>query len=267
MPEEEKLNLVSEKIYLLAFCVGLFLVAIFLLMWVIPQGFIEYNFGINIVSSLFSTILTVIFLSVFLAVREEREWKNVKSAVYSMLSMQSGLLFGELLKFVEDETDEIGFKFSLSCTKDAKIRKEMIFSKLSELNKKAPLQLTSSYVSIYRSNRDLVKLFSDVKRDMGDIQVRYGRHLTSKITERLIRIQDLLELVNLSFELDLRWNELKGKSPLVIDLVNKLISNQTQGQELASIDLIQKTLPSSINTLIREIYELWKMGIEFDHLA
>jgi len=256
-------NVISEKAYLLTFSVILTFFILFL-SWFILQGLIEYNFGISIVTSLVSMTLTVIFLGVFLAVREEREWKIVKKAVASMISMQSALLFGELLKFVENEIDEIGFKISLSYTKDAKIRKEMIFSKLSELHEREPLKLTLPYVSVFRSNKELLKLFLDIKRDIGDIQIRYGRHLTSKITERLIKIQDQLELLNLTYEIDLRWNKLQSQSPILKDLVNKLISNQMQGQEFSSMDLIQNMLPTSIKTLVQEIYELWKMGIEFD---
>ena len=256
--------MISEKVYLLIFCAILILVSILLLSWFIPQGFIEYNFGIGIVTSLVSTILTVIFLSLFLAVREEREWKIVKKTVYSMISMQSALLFGELLRFTENELDELGFKLSVSHIKDAKIKKEMILSKLSELYKKEQLQLTSSYVSVFRSHKELLKPFLDIKRDIGDIQIRYARHLTSEITEKLIRIQDLLELVNLSYEIDLRWNKLQGQLPVLKDLIHKLTSNQTQGQELPSADFFQNGLQTVIKFLVQEIYELWKMGIEFD---
>lgn len=264
MPEEKNLKVISEKAYLITFSVFLTVISILLLSWFIPKGFIEYNFGISIVTSLVSTDLTVVFLSVFLAIREEREWRTVKKSVYSMISMQSGLLFGELLRFTEKEIDEVGFKYSLLYIKDVKIRKEMIFSKLSELNKKEPLQLTLSDVSVFRSDKELLKLFLDIKRDIGDIQIRYGRHLTSKITERLIKIQDALELVNLSFEMDSRWNKLQGQLPLLRDLVNKLTSNQTQDHKGASIDLFQDLLSTCIKAIVQEIFELWKVGIEFE---
>lgn len=258
------MNLISEKAYLLIFSAILIIVSILLSGWLIPQGFIEYNFGISLVTGLVSTILTVIFLSLFLSVREEREWKIVKKAVYSMISMQSALLFSELLKFTENEIDEMVFKLSLSHFQDAKMRKEMIVSKLSELNKKETLQLTSSYVSHFRSDKELLKPFLDIKKDIGDIQIRYGRHFTSKITERLIKIQDLLELVNLGYEVDLRWNTLQGQVPLLKDLVDKLISSRMQGQKLPSTDFFQNGLPVFIKLLVQETYALWKMGIEFD---
>jgi hypothetical protein len=172
------------------------------------------------------------------------------------------LLFGELLLFTENELDEIGFKLSLLYAKDVSIRKEMILSKLSELIKKEPLQLTSLYVTVFRSDTILTKLFLDIKKNLGDVQVRYGRHLNPKITESLIITQDLLELWNMSYEMDLRWNKPQGQS--LIDLANKLMSSQQQDQKLSSIALIENVLPTYVKRLLQEIYELWKMGIEFD---
>lgn len=245
---KKKLNVVSERVYLFAFSVILIL--------------LSFLFSTTI---LVSTVLTVVFLSLFLTIREEREWRSVKNAVFSMIGMQSSLLFGELLRFTENELDEPVFKLSLMYTQDVKIRKEMIFSKLSELRKREPFQLTPSYVSVFRSDKEMLNLFLDIKRELGDVQIKYGRHLTSKLTARLIKIQDLLELMNNSYEMDLRLNKLQGQLPLLRDLISKLISNQKQDQKLFSIDLIQNILPTCTKSLFQEIYELWKLGIEFDY--
>jgi hypothetical protein len=94
---------------------------------------------------------------VFFDLREELEWKTVKKAVYSSIGLELALLFGELLRVVENEMDEFGFKLSLTYVKDAKIRKKMIFAKLSELQKKEKLQLTSSYVSTFRKDKETLK--------------------------------------------------------------------------------------------------------------
>ena len=254
---------ISEKTYLIIFSVVLSVISVLLLTWVIPNGFIEYNLGINIFTSLVSTVITVIFLSVFLTIREEREWKIVKKTVYAMIGTELAILFAELLRLTENEIEEIGFKSSLLYTKDAKIRKEMIFSKLSELQKKEPLQLTASSVSIFRSDKELLASFLDIKRNLRDVQIRYGRHLTSKITERLIKLQDLLELMNMSYKLDIMWNKLQSQLPLLKELMHKLMP-QMSDQNLSSIDLVQNALPTCIKFLIQVTYELWKMGIEFD---
>lgn len=258
------MNLISEKAYLLLVSIVLSAISVFILTWAIPKG-LEYNLGINIFASLVTTVITLIFVSLFLSIREEQEWRTVKKMVYSMISTQSGLLFGELLRFTESATDEVSFKYSLLYTKDVKIRKQMIFSKLAELNKREPLQLNSSYVSVCRADKELLKLFLDIKGDIRDIQIRYGRHLNSKITERLIKILDGLELINLSFEMDSRWNKLKDELSRLGELMKKLVSDQTQEHKGASIDLFQDMLSACIKTLAQEIYELWKAGIEFDY--
>ena len=180
-----------------------------------------------------------------------------------MIGTELAILFAELLRLTENEIEEIGFKSSLLYTKDAKIRKEMIFSKLSELQKKEPLQLTASSVSIFRSDKELLASFLDIKRNLRDVQIRYGRHLTSKITERLIKLQDLLELMNMSYKLDIMWNKLQSQLPLLKELMHKLMP-QMSDQNLSSIDLVQNALPTCIKFLIQVTYELWKMGIEFD---
>ena len=200
---------------------------------------------------------------VFFDLREELEWKTVKKVVYSEIGIELSSLFGELLRLTEDEIEEVGFKSSLLYTKDAKIRKEMIFSKISELQKKEPLQLTLSAISIFRSDKEMLASFSNIKKNLGDVQIRYGRHLNSKITERLIKLQYSLELMNTGYKLDLAWNKLQSQLPLLKELMHKLMP-EMHDQDLSSIDLTQKSLPTCIKSLVQEIYELWKMGIEFD---
>ena len=256
-----KLTVVSERIYLIVFFLALAIIVILLLAWIIPKGIVEYNLGINLVTSLVSTDITVIFLSLFLTIREEREWKIVKRNVYAMIGMELGLLFAELLRFAENEIEEIGFKSSLLYTKDSRIRKEMIFSKLSDLQKKEPPQLTPSFVSMFRLDEGLLASLSDIKRNLGDVQIRYGRHLNSKITERLIKLQELLELMNLSHKLDIAWNK-QLQLPLFKELMHKLMP-QVNEQNLSSTDLTLNVLPTCVKSLIQETYELWKIGMEF----
>lgn len=254
---------ISEKTSLIIFSIVMSLIVVFLLAWIIPKGLIEYNFGINLVTSFLSTVITVIVLNVLLSIREEREWNVIKKNAYAMIGTELGVLFAELLMFTENEIEEIGFKLSLSFTKDSRIRKEMIFSKLAELQKKEPLQLTPSSVSMFRSDKELLTSLSEIKRNLGDVQIRYGRHLTSKITERLIKVQDLLESMNMTYKADTIWNKFQSQEPLVRELIHKLMP-QMHDQNLSSIDLIQNVLPSCIKSLIQEIRELWKLGIEFD---
>ena len=254
------MTLISEKTYLILFSIVISAIVVLLLAWIMPNGFIEYNFGINIVTSLLSTEITVIFLSLLLTIREEREWSIVRKNAYAMIGTELGLLFAELLRFTENEIEEIGFKLSLSFTKDSKIRKEMIFSKLAELQKKEPLQLTSSSVSTFSSDKELLTLLSEIKRNLGDVQIRYGRHLTSKITERLIKLQTGLESMTMIYKLDTTW-KLQLQSPLLKEMMHKLMP-QMHDQNLS--DLMQIILPTLVKSLIQETYETWKLGIEFD---
>jgi hypothetical protein len=257
------LNIISEKAYLIVFSIAMSVLIVLFLLWIVPKGLIEYNFGINVVTSLLSTVITVIFLSLFLAIREEGEWGVVKKNAYAMIGTELGILFAELLRFTENELDEIGFKSALLFTKDSKIRRQMIFSKLSELQKKEPFQLVPSSFSIFRSDRALLTFFLDVKRNLGDVQIRYERHLNSKVTERLMKLQSLLELMNMTHRLDTAWNSLQGQMPLLKELMNRFMPKMLD-QNLSSTDLVQNVLPTYTKSLIQELYELWKLGIEFD---
>lgn len=251
----------SEKTYLLIFSIALSGLSAFLYLVVIPEGWIEYNLGTNLFASLVTTVITVVFLSVFLAVREEREWRTVKEYVISTIATELSALFGEILRLTESEIDESSFKLSLSITKEAKIRKEMIFSKLSELHKKKSLELTPSAISAFKSNKEMLVLFSNIKKNLADIQIRYGRHLNSKITEELIRLQDALELVKVSHKLDRQWNNFQQT---MLPPLKAILNNIMQDQKISSIMPLEHTLPVAIRTLIHEIHELWKLEIQFD---
>lgn len=111
-----------------------------------------------------------------------------------------------------------------------------------------------------KSNKELLAVFSDIKKNLGDVQIRYGRHLNSKITERLMRLQDALELVNYSFKMDKMWNNLEQNlTPPLKDLMNNLMHDQN----MSSFDPLELTLSPAIKTLIQETYELWKLEIQF----
>jgi hypothetical protein len=185
------LTVVSERTYLIIFSLTLAIIVIILLAWAMPIGIVEYNWGKSIVTSLLSTAITVVFLSLLLKMREEREWKAVKKNAYYTIETELGQLFGELLRFTENELDETGFKLSLSYAKDSKVRKEMIFSKLSDLRKKEPFQLNPSSFSMFRSDEGLLASLSEMKNSIADVQIRYGKHLNSKITTSLINLQTL----------------------------------------------------------------------------
>ena len=254
------MTIISEKTCLIIFSIALSVIVVLLLALIIPQGFIEYNLGISIATSLVSTAITIVFLSLFLMIRGEREWSPVKRNVYAMIGTELGPLFSGLLSFTESEIDVMGFQSSLLYTKDNKIRKEIILSKLAELQKKEPLQLIPSSVSVFRSEKGL---FLDTKRNLRDAQIMYGRHLNPTITEKLMNVQDLLEAMNMTFEVETKLNNLQSQLLPYVELMHKLMP-QMRDEDLSSTALIQKLLPAYVKSLIQKTYELWNLGIEFD---
>jgi hypothetical protein len=122
---------ITEKLYLLILSSLLILVSIGLIAFFSPN-----SLGYDLALSLISTGITVFFLDLMLTLREERDWRNVKKYAYLSIAAENSVIFSELLRYVEIEGNEKLFKLSLSQFYDKKVRSDMIFAKLLELQKK-----------------------------------------------------------------------------------------------------------------------------------
>jgi hypothetical protein len=169
--------LLSEKTYWFALSVAFTVLALLIWLWFIPYGILEYNLAVNLFTSSIFMVLTVVLLSWLLDLREKQEWKNVKTAVFSILSTELSLLFQELLNFVED-----GPKFSLSLAltkREAKQeRKDLIVEKLSKLQKKESVKFNNFYISHFLKDKNTLKTFMEIKKiwEMHRLDIRNISH-------------------------------------------------------------------------------------------
>lgn len=248
------MRIISERIYLILFSSALVIAS--LLVFYQPNTVISIDWKIGIVTSLLSTVLTVIFLSIFLAVREEREWRAVKVNVYSRIGMELTLLFSEIVRFVEGDFGEACFQQGLLCTSDSKIRKELIFSKLSDLNKKPNLALNEPYLSGFLSDRRMVDTLLQVKKNLFDLQISYGRHLSSKDTEAMMRIQDGIESIIRTAEMHLFLTKLTPE-------ITKMMQTFLQQQNVCEEKVYRDVITFAVKSLITELNKLWKNGLHF----
>ena len=246
----------TEKLYLLFLSIILIVVSITLLVFVTPS-----SLGYDLSLSLMSTSITVFFLDLMLIIREEREWGNIEKYVHSRIASQNSMIVSELLRFVEPEDKELLFKLTLSQLNDKKVKSEIIFRKLCELKQKETLTL-SPYAMDFNSNKESLKLFLDVKNDIADIQVRYSRQLRDpNLIERLQKIQDALELLYLNGQIGTVLPKFKNQ---VTTFQNNLQNVNTPLLNMVKNDQFTKTaMDIPIKSLITEIIELWKIGIDF----
>ena len=146
----------------------------------------------------------------------------------------------------------------------------MIFSKLLELQKKEDFNL-SSYAMDFDSNKESLRILLEAKNKLVDIQVRYSNQLRDPtLIERLQRIQDGIELLNLSVQLGSSLPKIKSQ---VTTIQNNLqnyrintpftdIIKNANLEDFSKLPAMSMNIP--IKSLINEIIELWKKGIEFN---
>jgi hypothetical protein len=256
---------ITEKSYLLLLSIFLIVVSVIMLVLVTPNS-LGYDLGL----SLISTSITVFFLDLMLIIREERDWRNVEKTAYSMISTENSVIFSELLRFIEMEGNELLFKLSLSQFNDMKVRGDMIFAKLLELQKKEEF-IFSSYALDYNSNKESIKVLLEAKNKLADIQIRYSSQLRDPtLIERLQKIQDGIELLNLSNQLGNNLPKIKSQATTIQNNlhnyhINTPFTDIIKNANLEDFNkLPEMAMNIPIKSLINEIIELWKKGFEFN---
>ncbi len=255
----------TEKSYLLILSVILIAVSIIMLVFVSPN-----SLGYDLAISLMSTSLTVFFLDLMLLVREEREWKNVEKYINRMIASENTLITSELLRYLEPEENESLFKLSLSQTNDSKLRSDMIISRLRVLQKKEDLKL-SPYAYNNSLNKESLKVLSEVKSRLADIQIKYGRQLRDPVlVEKIQKLQDGIDLLTLSGQLGNSLPKMQSQVATIQNTlksldVNAPIFNIIKNADMKDFDtLTQTAVEIPIRALLNEIIELWDMGITFN---
>jgi hypothetical protein len=254
----------TEKVYLLLLSILLIAVSIVVLSLATPN-----SLGYNLALSLISTGITVFFLDLMLTIREERDWRNVKKYAYLSIATENSVIFSELLRYIEIEGNELLFKLSLSQFNDKKVRSDMIFAKLLELQKKESFKL-SSYAMDFNSNKESLKLLLEAKNKLADIQVRYSSQLRDPtLIEKLQQIQNGIELLTLNGQLGSSLPKIKSQVTTIQNNlqnyhINAPFADIIKNANLEDFNkLTELGLELPIKSLINEIIELWNMGIEF----
>jgi hypothetical protein len=221
--------MLSEKEYWIFLIVVFACFALGLIVWLIPSKIVEYNLGVNLLTSSIFMILTVFFLSWLSKLRQDREWQDMKKQVENSLSRELYEIFCFLGGFVyPDQISPLPLK-------------DEVLRVLERINETKEASLADSAYLYYPKPQDWLlqhnlERFFDLKQSIGDLEIRYFNLMKPEIRTSLMEIQDDLTSIRDIF-----------------DFVRK--EETTEGT-------FEQPLADSILHILKEIYMLHKKGIE-----
>lgn len=215
----------------------------------ISYGILEYNLGMSLFTSSIFTVLTIVFLNFLFTSREQNEWKTVKDEVYFLIQTELGVLFYEILNYVEGG---LATEIYLSNLKKKEIRQEAFLSKLVELKDAKELKLDDTRCKLAVRVKAPLEPFSTAARTFSEVEVKYSRVLSSQVTLSLMKIQNCIRTLNNLNQLHASINEL---SPTLKPILYP--AYQEMEKE------VPKLFSSIFQKILEEIYNMHEMGIEF----
>jgi hypothetical protein len=239
---------VSLRVYWVLLC-AFFTSLALVFLGLVSYGILEYNLGVNLFTSSISTVLTIVFLNFLFTSREQNEWKTVKDEVYSMIQMELGAMFNDILNYVEDGLITKSYLLNL---KKKETRKEAFLSALTELKDAKELKLNDAEWKLMIENKTSLIAFSTAAQTLNEVEIKYSRFLSSQLTLSLIKIQNSIRMLDTLTQLH---TSMKGLSPTLRPIL--LPAYQEMEKE------IPKILSHSFKKILEEIYSMHKMGIEF----
>lgn len=243
------------KIYVSLRIFWVFLIAFFsafallVWFWLIPYENLEYNLGVNLFSSSIFMVLTIISLNVLLNAREKSEWKTVKDYAYSTIQDELGVVFNEILNYIENG---LAIKMSLLHLQDKKTRNENGLSELRKLKDAKELKLVTEELVFLLEHKSQLEAFLNVSKNLSEVEIKYSRFLPPQLALSLMKIRDSIRLLETMVQLH---TSLKNLSPILS------ISMPKEIQEMK--DEIPKIISASFKKLMEEIDNIHKIGIEF----
>jgi len=221
--------MISEKSYWFLLILGFIVFALLIWFWLIPYGIVEYSLGVNLFTSSIFMVLTVIFLSYLIALREKREWRTVETWVKKMIGRQLYHVFNTLARFIYSEP------FSPAPSKDEILK---ILEDLNEMQKPSLTDYAFNYYLPKPSDRlsfyELEALFK-LRGYLNELEIKYFRFMEPEICIPLSEIQNELDAIESDF-------------------------NLLKADEMAE-DAIEKPMANSVLKIMKEIYKLHKIGI------
>lgn len=252
-----KLNITDNTYLILFFSVSIILSIVFLLLGL--TYVMEYNLAINLFTSFLTTAFTVIFLNIFLNYRKQKQWKSVKDNALFEITLEISTVFSEIIELVEGQFTANSFKMTLSNTKDANTRKTLIYSKIKEYNDAKPLKLAVNNLDSITN-----KTFSEARTNLYSIHVIYGNLIDdARIINDIIQVRNMLRSFEMLQETVSSFSKFQNENQ---ELMAKALKMLPELKQFNINSLTEIALPPSIQKLVEFIYDLWNIGIQFDHI-
>ena len=158
--------------------------------YLIQNGIISEEFGLNIGSETWGLLFTLMFFVVILELREKLEWRQPNEKILKRIGLQLHGVF----QYVSDLC-EVNVPFDFE-KEDFKKYPE---KKLNELLTKE-IKLKSSWkkeeTSLYHAER-----FDSLWEALGTIETRHGKFLSPTLQDSLMTIEDSLHSLSFEFHL------------------------------------------------------------------
>jgi len=246
---------ISLWILLLALVVFFSAFALLIWWWVIPFGVLEYNLAVNLFTNSIFMVLTIVLLNMLFIVREESEWKAVKDYVKKSIQEELGALFIAMLDYVEGG---FAIKFSLISLEDWKTANKVALSELRRLKEAKELKLLETELAAGLGRESELDTFSEISRNLYEIQIHYPRFFQSNIILSLMRIRDSIRMLKYTAQLQTEIQTMQ-KDPTNFPPL-KSMKDEVSKATLAVIPMMASI---SFKSLMIEIDNIHKMGIEF----
>ena len=215
----------SSLALLILIALGFALFAVLDLFWIIPYGILERSLAERFfVSSIFA-MLTIVLLNILTIWWEQRSWRHVKKEVYSMIQEELGIMFNLILDFIEN-----GLMIKNSLTK------ENAFSELCKLKETRGLPKLSPAIKELLEDETSIRLFTEIRQNINDVELKYSRFLTPKLNMSIIKIQHSLSLLERVVQM------------------HKILPMK---------EVVSTSVSASFRVLIDEIYNMHRERIEF----
>ncbi|MGD8506467.1 MAG: hypothetical protein PVF15_07375 [Candidatus Bathyarchaeota archaeon] len=223
--------MISERTYLTILIVAFFGSALLLGLWLVPYEIIEYNLGVNLLTSSIFMVLTIVFLGLLFTLRERSQWRSVKDSVYMSIAYHMGTLFSKILWHSEDG---LATRFSLHRIEDKEDRKKAGFAELCKLLDSKPIRLNEKMLPILMNGESL-EFFLSVARALSDVEIKYSRYLSPQLTHYLMLIQKAIRL----FE---QASRMYNVDDTEIAKVSKIIPEYKEDVKKIPIQLVKASL-------------------------
>jgi len=198
----------SEKFYWFFLVVIFGVFALLIWFWLVPNSIVEYNLGVNLLTSSIFMVLTVIFLSYLSDLRQQNDWKTVKERVYDTISWHIKSITSYLTDFLDFPSEllfdfpikgqwlPIGGKVDIAFKKSLIAQMEYLSSKDGE-----EISLSNYGKKYLRGSKGsrLLKDFCIQEIDIiNNIEAKYAKFLKPSLISLLMQLEtDLYGIVDL----------------------------------------------------------------------